>query len=147
MGSSSIISEREMLSDVILEGLYKSKNTRLCSASDCFGFVRSRNCSKQWTNKLFTIEDVCKTSHWTDEENSNLQGSERSCGKKISHQESKRKKSLRWEESVRVFSVEGTRTMFQRRLMQFQSRHNSLWQQWQRTIVLSRTQFEGKDWR
>ena len=27
------------------------KITRLCSASDCVGFVRPRNCSKQWTNK------------------------------------------------------------------------------------------------
>ena len=29
--------------------------TRLCSASDRLGFVRSRNRSKQWTDKLFTI--------------------------------------------------------------------------------------------
>ena len=40
------------------------------------------------------------------------------------------------------FSVEGTWTMFQRRLMQFHSWHNSLWKQWRRpetkrTIVFS----------
>ena len=38
------------------------KITGLCSASDCLGFVRPRNCSKQWTDQLFTIEDSCKTS-------------------------------------------------------------------------------------
>ena len=41
-----------------------------------------------------------------------------------------RKENLRWHESGRVFSVEGTRTMFQRRLMQFQSWHKALRQQW-----------------
>ena len=65
----------------------------------------------------------------------------------------KREESQRREENWRVFSVEGTRTMFQRRLMQFQSWHNSLRKQWrrsetERTIVFSRTKFEGKiDWR
>ena len=93
------------------------KITGLCSASDSLGFVRSRNRSKQWTDKLFTTEDVCKTSYWSDDENSKLQSPERSCGKRSSHQESKRKESLRWEESGRVFSVEGTWTMFKRRLM------------------------------
>ena len=58
------LSASDKPSDVILEGLCKSKITRLCSASDSlFGFVRSRNRSKQWTDKLFTIEDICKTSY------------------------------------------------------------------------------------
>ena len=43
-----------------------------------------------------------------------------------------------------MFSVEDTWTMFQRRLMQFPSCHNSFWHQWQRsetkwTIVFSRS--------
>ena len=59
------------------------------------GFVRSRNCSKQWTAELITIEDSCKTSYSSDDFYSKLQGSERCCGKRISHQESKRKESLR----------------------------------------------------
>ena len=33
----------------------------LCSASDCLGFALPRNCSKQWTDKSFEIENVCKT--------------------------------------------------------------------------------------
>ena len=134
------------------ERIAQVKIWKLCSTSDCDGIVRSRNCSKQWNAELFTIEDICKTSYWSNEENSKLHGSERSCGQRISHQESKRKESLRWEESVRVFSVEGTRTMFQWRLMQFQSWHNSFLQQWRwsetkRTIVFSRIQYKGKDWR
>ena len=89
---------------------------------------------------------------WSDDESSTLHGSDRSCGKRISHRESKRKKSLRWEESGKMLSVESTWTMFQRRLMQFQSWHSSLWQkvrrsETKRTIVYSRTKFEGKDWR
>ena len=67
------------------------KITGHCSASDCLGFVRPRNCSKQWTDNLFTIEDSCKTSYRSDDENSKLQSLERSCGKRSSHQQSKKK--------------------------------------------------------
>ena len=79
------------------------KITGLCSASDRLGFVRSRNRSQQWADKLFTIEDVCKTTCRSDDENSKLQSPDRSCGKRSSHQDSKRKESLRWGESDRVF--------------------------------------------
>ena len=129
------------------------KITEFCSTSDCVGFVWSRNGSKQWTDKLCTIENGCKTSCWSDDENSKLQGPERSCGHGMRHQESKRKESLRWEESGRVFSVGGTWTMFQRRLMWFQSWHPRLWKQRtssepKRTIVFSCIPLEGKtDWR
>ena len=95
-----------------------SQITGLCSASDCVSFVRPRNCQKQRKNKWVTIEDSCKTSYWSDDENSKLQDSQRCCGMRISCPESKKRKERpRWEESERVFSVEGTRTMFQRRLM------------------------------
>ena len=89
------------------------KITGLCSASDCFGFVRSRKCSTQWTNDFFTLEDGCKTLHWSGDNNSKLHGSERSCGERISHRESKKGKSLRWVESGEMLSVESTWTMFQ----------------------------------
>ena len=56
----ALSSASDMLSDVILEGLYKSK-LQDCSASDCLGFVRSRNRSKQWKDHLSKIENVCKT--------------------------------------------------------------------------------------
>ena len=108
------------------------KTGKIRSTSDCVGFVWSGNGAKQRKAELLTIEDRCKTSNWSDEENSKLQGPERCCGKGMSHQESKRKESLRWEETGRVFSVEGTWTMFQRRLMKFQSWHTSAWKQWQR---------------
>ena len=116
MGSSIIISEWNAFR-CDLGRIVQVKITGFCSASDCIGLVRPRNSAKQWTAEFFTIEDSYKTSYRSDNENSKLHGPERCCGKGISHQESKRKQSLRWEESGRVFSVEGTRTMFQRRLM------------------------------
>ena len=104
MGSSSVISKRNSYGNdpgrivqVNIAGFF--------SASDCIGCVRSRNRSNQRADKLFTIEDVCKTSYWSDDDNSKLQRTERSCGKRSGHPESKRKESLRWEESGRELSV------------------------------------------
>ena len=31
-----------------------------CSASDCLGFIRPRDCQKHWANKLFTIKESVK---------------------------------------------------------------------------------------
>ena len=56
----SIISERSTFK-CDLERSQQVKITGLCSASDRLGFVRSRNRSESWADKLFTIEDVCKT--------------------------------------------------------------------------------------
>ena len=56
-------SASDMPSDAIVEGLYKSKITGLCPASDCLSLARPRNCQKQWTDKLFKMEDSCKTSY------------------------------------------------------------------------------------
>ena len=103
MGSSFIISKRHAFS-CDPGRIVQVKNSRLCSASDCLGFVRSRNRSKQWTDKFFAIVDVCKTSYWSDDENSILHTPERSCGKRSSNQEFKRKESPCWEESGSVFS-------------------------------------------
>ena len=113
----ALLTVSEMPSGAILEGLYKSKITEFCSTSDCDDSVWSRSCTKQWRTELWTIKDSCKTSHWSDDENSKLQSPERCCGTRISYQESRRKQSQRWEESGSVFSVEGTWTMFQRRLL------------------------------
>ena len=71
------------------------------------------------TERAWLIEDICENSCWSDDENSKLHGPERCCRTGISHQESKRKESLRKEESGRVFSVESTWTMFRRRLVQW----------------------------
>ena len=43
----ALLSASHMPSDMILEGLSKSKLQDSFSASDCLGFVRSRNLSKQ----------------------------------------------------------------------------------------------------
>ena len=57
-----LLSVSEMPSEVVLEGLYKSKIGEFCSASDCVGFVWSRNGAKQRA-ELSTIDDSCKTSY------------------------------------------------------------------------------------
>ena len=148
MGSSSLISKRHAFR--CDPGRFiQVKITRLCSASDRLGFVKSRNCSKQWTDKLFTIKNICETSYWSDDEDSRLQSPQRSSGMRISHQESKRKESLRREESWRVFPVGGTWTMFKKRLVESQARQTSArrrvwWSETKRAIVLSRTKFEGQ---
>ena len=115
----ALLSASEMPSDVILEGLYKSQLQdsvqlqRLCSASDSLGFVRPRNCSKQRKNKLYSrlktsvklhIDQMMRTRNFR-------------VRNEVVERGSVRKESLRWEESGEVFSVEGTWTMFQRRLM------------------------------
>ena len=76
--------------------------------------------------ELSTVEDCSETSYWLDDEKSEFQSMEQCCGKVISHQESIAKQSLSWEESGKGFSVEGSRTMLQRRLLQFQSWHSRL---------------------
>ena len=58
----ALLSASDMPSDVILEGLYKSKFREFCSNSDCVDFVRSRNGAKQGA-ELSPIEDRCKTSY------------------------------------------------------------------------------------
>ena len=74
-----------------------------CSASDRLGFVRSRHRSKHLTNKSVSIEDICKTSTLSDDEKLKFHSLERSCGKRFSYQESKRREIPRKEESGRVF--------------------------------------------
>ena len=59
----ALLSASDMLSDVILEGLYKSKLQDSVQLQTVLAFVRSRNSSKQWADKFFTIEDVCETSY------------------------------------------------------------------------------------
>ena len=86
VGSSSILSNRHAFR-CDPERIVQVKTTGLCSPSDRLGFLWSRNRLKYWTNKLFTIEDVCKTSYWSDDENSKLQSLKRCCGKRSSHQE------------------------------------------------------------
>ena len=78
----ALLSASEMPSDVILEGLYKSK--------------LQDSVQLQIVLALNDQETVsCKTSNLSNDENSKLQSTERSCGKKISHRESRRKESQR----------------------------------------------------
>ena len=108
----ALLSASGMPSDVILEGLYKWKLQDSVQLQTVLALYESRNRSKQWTNELFKIEDFCESSFWSNDENSNFQSPERSCWERSSDPQSKRKESLRREESGRVFSVESTWKMF-----------------------------------
>ena len=102
---------------VILEGLYKSKlqDTAVLPLYDQetvrkngqTSFLRNKTSVKLHIGQMMTTRNFSVRNE--------------GCGKRVSHQESKRKENLRGEESGRVFSVESTWTMFKRRLMQFQS--------------------------
>ena len=59
MGSSSIIKRYAFRCDP--GKIVQVKITGLCSTSDCIGLVWSRTCSKRWTDKSFTIDNVWKT--------------------------------------------------------------------------------------
>ena len=102
MGSSSITSKRHA-SRCDPGRIVQVTITGLCSASDSLGETVRNNGQTSY-------------SYWSHGENSKLQSSERSW-KKSSHQESKRERKPtligKWE----CFSVEGTWTMFKRRLM------------------------------
>ena len=113
---SCIISEWNT-SDKIPEGLYKSK------LQDS---VQLRGCVERWMNKklletkesrtVIWIKESCKTSYWSDDdelENFRIRSNvvERGSVKK------ERRLSLR-RKSERVFLVDDTWTMFQRRFMQ-----------------------------
>ena len=63
---------------------------QMWSCNDCW----SRNGSKQRAAELFTIEESCKTSYWSDDENSKVQSRERSCGEQQSPRVKKGKKAL-----------------------------------------------------
>ena len=103
MGSFTISSERNALT-CDPERIIQVKITEFCSTSDCDDFVWSRSCSKWWDTELSAIENCSKTSHWSDDEKSKLQGPERCCGTRISYQESTREKKPRKRKWESVFS-------------------------------------------
>ena len=106
--------------------------------------------TKQWATELFQIQDCGRTSNSSANEDAQLQSPERNRWKRSNYQETRREKSLRGEESGRMFPVESTWTMFKRRLLYLQS-----WASIQkrtrpetrRTNVLSRAKSEGTEWR
>ena len=112
----ALSSASDMPSDAILEGLYKSKlqdfvqlHTVLALYDQETARSKEPNSQQLKTAAKLHIDQMMRTR--------NFRVRSDCCGKGISHQESKRKESVRWKESGRVFSVESTWTMFQRRLM------------------------------
>ena len=82
----ALLSVSEMPSGVILEGIVQVKNGKiLFNFRLCWLCMIKKRRAKPGA-ELSTIEDSCKTSHSSDDENSKLQSPERCCGKGSSHQ-------------------------------------------------------------
>ena len=117
----ALLSASDMPSDVILEGLYKSKlqdSVQLQTVLVLYDQETARNNGEPNYSRLKTavklhIDQMMRTRNFRVGNDLVDRGSITKSPKK--------KECLRREERGRVFSVEGTRTMFQRRLMQFQS--------------------------
>ena len=78
MGPSSVMSKRNSQGNDPVR-IVQVKIERFCSASECLGFVRPRDHSKELTTELFKIEDFCMTAYSSNDENSKLQTPDRSC--------------------------------------------------------------------
>ena len=83
----ALLSVSEMPSDVILEGLYKSKLQDSVQLQTVLALYDQETVRNNRTTEFFKIEDFCDTSKFLIPE--------RSCWERISHPESKRKESLR----------------------------------------------------
>ena len=96
----ALLCASDMPSDVILEGLYKSKSQNSAQLQIVFALY-DQETARNNGKPNYHMDDSCKTSFCLDDETFKLQGLERCCGMRISHQESKkeRKPSLRgkWE--------------------------------------------------
>ena len=99
-GDRALLWASETSTEMVPEGLYKSQ---------------LQNSVERQTVLAFKIEGICKTSHWSDNENSKLQSREWNCGVRSNYQESKRKESLRWGEGVRMLSSESKWAVFEMR--------------------------------
>ena len=94
-----LLSVSEMPSDMILERLYKSKLENSVQHQTVMALYDQEVARNNLTPNY--QQDSCKTSYWSDDENSKLQSLERCCGKESSHQESKKEGKLtlrgKWE--------------------------------------------------
>ena len=119
-------------------------DTRVCSASDCISDVWTRNWSRPSNAKLSKIEYYGKKTHCSDDQDAQLQSPKWKDWDRDVSQESQRKERQRWKENGRMSSVEGKRTAFKRRLLQFSPRK---WSWTTSTIVLSCSKGADTDWR
>ena len=151
MGPITIVSKWNTYRNC-LEGFYKSKLQDLFSIR-LYWFCTTKKLFETIGNQVIRVwrqlQDFILIKRWELEIS---ESGTRSLREEWWSRVKKRKESLRCEESGSMLSVENEWTMFQRRLVQFQS-WTSVWQRTQRTrgsktkgaTVLSRTLIEGKD--
>ena len=113
MGPSSIICKWNTWRECPGQSV-QVEDTRFCSASDRVGHVWTRNWSRPGNAKLSKIEDCGKKTHWSDDQDAQLQSPEWTDWDKRISRESHREESQFWEESGRMLSVESNWTVFKK---------------------------------
>ena len=91
----ALLSASDMLSDVILEGLCKSKLQDSVQFQPFLAMHDQETVRNNGQTSYLRLKTSVKLQNWSDDENSKLQSPERSCGTRISYQDSERKESLR----------------------------------------------------
>ena len=99
--NDDVTSSKWNTTDVILDGLYKSKLQDSVQLQTMLALYEQETVRNNGQPSLHKIENLCKTSCCSIDENSKLQGPKRNSGERTSIQETKRKESLHWEESGR----------------------------------------------
>ena len=89
----------------------RQKIAGFISASSSIVIVQSRSNSDWKRTCLSQTENVCKVAHWSDFEEQEIQDSEWNGRERSCFKEPWRRKTLRWEERRRTFSVESKRIM------------------------------------
>ena len=94
-GDQASLSASDMPSDVILERLYKSKLQDSVQLQTVLALYDPETVQNNGQTRYLRLKTSVKLHIDQNDENSKLQSPERSCGKRSSHQESKRKFCLR----------------------------------------------------
>ena len=94
----ALLSASDVLSDVILEGLYKSKLQDSLQLQTVLALKDEETVRNNGQTSYLRLKTSVKLHTDQMDEKSKLQSFERSCGKRSSHQESKRKESVCGEE-------------------------------------------------
>ena len=115
----ALLSASDMPSDLILQRIVQVKITRLCSASDSVGFVRSKKKTLENNEQpsYTRLKTAVKLQIDLMMRTRNFRVWNEVVERRSVTKSQKKKEGLRRDERGRLFSVEGTWTMFERRLM------------------------------
>ena len=93
----------EIPAEMVLE-VYTRQKYRILFSFKLYWLCMIKRLFETLATELFKIEDISKTSYWSDNEDAKLQSPERNSGKRSSNQETKMEKSParkgRWENAI-----------------------------------------------